>query len=269
MIDRRRAFTLVELLVVLTVIAILVGLFLTGLRGARQSAQRADCRTRMKSAYVLLTQYADAHDGKYPTSGSSGDADTDWQNATERNSQTGLLDKLGINTARGDAEMFFCPNAESMQTYARNDTDYRAAGERDSIVYTEDNLADDNWGYLYWNFGAQDPLVTPTQYGSGWYGNPGATTAVEREAYAPRLLRAGLGATDGRTGDIISEATSRIWVLSDWFRELDGDRTAGVFPHGRGYGKGLNVLFLDGHAAEHFGTPYGVLRDNGDLPFYE
>jgi len=251
---RYRGFTLVELLVVLTITAILMAMLMTGLRVARLSAQRAECRTRMKGAWVLLDKYANAHNGKYPTSGTSGDEDTDWQNATERNDHLGLMEKLGVNAGKGEAETFFCPNTESMQAYAQNDADYGIAGETDSITYTDANLAAGNLGYLYWNFGTS----------SGWYGK-----AAVPEAFAPRWLRSGLGATDGRTGELISDATSRIWVLSDWFREVDGDTSLGVYPHGRDYGKGLNVLFLDGHAAEHFGTPYGSMRNNLSLPFYE
>jgi prepilin-type processing-associated H-X9-DG protein/prepilin-type N-terminal cleavage/methylation domain-containing protein len=53
--SRRVAFTLVELLVVITIIGMLMALLLPAVNSARESARRADCATRMRSIALAGT----------------------------------------------------------------------------------------------------------------------------------------------------------------------------------------------------------------------
>lgn len=57
----RRAFTLVELLVVVAVIALLVGLVLPGLAGARRTAKSAACRSNLRQISASLAVYLNEH----------------------------------------------------------------------------------------------------------------------------------------------------------------------------------------------------------------
>jgi prepilin-type processing-associated H-X9-DG protein len=63
---RRRAFTLVELLVVLGILMVLAGLTMSGLSGARKSAQSAMCLSNLRQLAVAAADYAARYDLSFP-----------------------------------------------------------------------------------------------------------------------------------------------------------------------------------------------------------
>ncbi|MEM1027127.1 MAG: prepilin-type N-terminal cleavage/methylation domain-containing protein [Planctomycetota bacterium] len=59
-------FTIIELLVVIAIIALLVGLLLPALAGARRSAQRVTCSSNLRQIGVIMESYTQDYDGVFP-----------------------------------------------------------------------------------------------------------------------------------------------------------------------------------------------------------
>jgi prepilin-type processing-associated H-X9-DG protein/prepilin-type N-terminal cleavage/methylation domain-containing protein len=90
----RRAFTLVELLVVVAIIALLIGIMLPALSRARDVARATVCLANVRNTGLAIQMYANEHGSHYPPSscGLHGNpAETWWINALQPYASTRLL----------------------------------------------------------------------------------------------------------------------------------------------------------------------------------
>jgi prepilin-type N-terminal cleavage/methylation domain-containing protein/prepilin-type processing-associated H-X9-DG protein len=75
---RRNGFTLVELLVVISIVSILAGLMLPVLKSAMESTRAVQCASQFKQIYLGFTMYADDWIGQYPLSRYSDNPNVYW-----------------------------------------------------------------------------------------------------------------------------------------------------------------------------------------------
>lgn len=116
----RVGLTLVELLVVVSVIAILLGLLMPAVQQARAAARRATCQSNLKQWALAVQYYADIHRGLLPRRGEGQlpttflDRPDDWFNALPaliENQPYLTLVQKNIRPKAGDHSIWICPEA--------------------------------------------------------------------------------------------------------------------------------------------------------------
>jgi len=106
----RRAFSLVELLVVIGLIAVLIGLLLPALSKARESARQVACLSNLRQVHQAFMAYALAHNDRVPMGYRAGSKQ--W-NSMIYSGSAGKMVIMGALYLEGlidQPKIFFCPS---------------------------------------------------------------------------------------------------------------------------------------------------------------
>ncbi|TVS06348.1 MAG: DUF1559 domain-containing protein [Phycisphaerales bacterium] len=127
----RHAFTLIELLIVIAIIAVLIGIMLPSLAGARESARRLQCGSNLRQMGVGFTAYALGNRTFY----NSGPADN------RQRSGYGPIDEVGWMADAVNGQYFVPGNLLCQSNPARSQQNLSQIriNQRASKVFTEDD----------------------------------------------------------------------------------------------------------------------------------
>jgi len=132
----RRAFTLVELLVVITIIAILAALLLPVLSMAKEKGYRTQCVNNFKQLAVAIQLYADDHGDQLPGPVWQGFYE-EYDNVDYKRLSYYIATYMGLPAAQAtpqDAPLARCPSAARHWTPADPGTDPMALDEPLSYI---------------------------------------------------------------------------------------------------------------------------------------
>ena len=121
---RRSGFTLIEMLVAVSIIGILIALLIPAVQAARDAARRAACLNNLKQIGLGIHQHAEAH-GKFPCAGGiGGRANSIWVQILPYVEQAALYNSLNqealalasnYTVLQIPPGLYFCPSDASRQ----------------------------------------------------------------------------------------------------------------------------------------------------------
>jgi prepilin-type N-terminal cleavage/methylation domain-containing protein len=139
--NRRGAFTLVELLVVIGIIALLVSILLPTLNRAREQARRTQCLSNLRSIGQMIHMYANLNKGQIPIGSSASAAN-----------YAGNVANYFLARRENPPTSFRCVGlgmlySQGLMGQAGNPGMNASATDEGSVFYCPSQVEDSEWGY--------------------------------------------------------------------------------------------------------------------------
>jgi prepilin-type N-terminal cleavage/methylation domain-containing protein len=238
--SRRAAFTLVELLVVISIIALLISILLPSLRGARDSAKQTKCLAHMRGTALGVITFAADHNDRFQLTASEGIVEDEDPSRTKYEYGVGN-ELLAWPVAVAQASGITFTNNWDWGVRAINYVDAAAkedliSEEFESVVCPSDRVKLSSPFF---------PRHEPSNYGQGLKGegDPGDPTApADRMAYWGRLsfgINEDIAGGDGADKDFWPACWRAVNTASGWQECVGGELYGPSSPCFRGQGKRL------------------------------
>jgi prepilin-type N-terminal cleavage/methylation domain-containing protein len=242
---RRGAFTLVELLVVIGIIALLISILLPSLNRARESAVRTQCLSNLRELGNALSLYAAQFNGRVPIGFLAGTAGPEYQFSYVVNFNNGSNSNVGptnlglLAAARliKSGQAYFCPS-ETIGTFMYDDPSnpwpsFATFPNDPRGLFTANGTSrHTRMGYF-------------TAPASRWRAEVAATNTPELAtgtASSPLPYYGAKGAAPGTLG------YPQLSRLKNQFSAIASDLLLGPVDVSRRHKTGVNILFANGSA---------------------
>jgi prepilin-type processing-associated H-X9-DG protein/prepilin-type N-terminal cleavage/methylation domain-containing protein len=222
-VQRARAFTLIELLIVVAIIALLIGILLPALSKSRQLGRATACLANMHSLAQAIQMYADNNEGRLPAvgldHGGGVDEDNAWINSAAQEIGAEKVVRCPADESRFWNSEYGATGQKRRMSYATN---YYTVGTLEGFEeFNNFTRISRPSTTIFWAELAEtgDFAVADHIHPETWFTNP--LTLAEKEVQIKRHLgRANYGFVDGHAEPQKFEETYNIDLVHTAFPDI-------------------------------------------------